>query len=512
MAECKVIITTSGLGSRLGNLTEYTNKSLVRIGDLPIISHIINSYPKDTELIITLGHFGSHVRQYVTLAHSDRNITFVDIPIYSGPNSSLGLTLLACRHLIDGPFIFHAGDTIVLDDVPVKGIYGNWIGISDNTEIDSSNYRTIKLDFIGDVSEIQEKGAIYHSGIYIGLAHIAYWEKFFEYLESEKTREDLSDIHAINKLISNRMPFKRFRMRWLDCGNSTALISAREKIPCSYHVLDKVRENIFMDAEHVYKFNSEPQVMSCMVSRYKILERSLPKNLEFTENFIKYSKVKGFEYSKCITADNVKNFVEFAFRHLWVNCQRVDDDSMEDFYRTKTLNRIKDIPDKEECIRGVWIPTAKELIDKIPWIGCMWYRLNVQVHGDLVLDNIIFNPITQEFTLIDWRASFAGYMDRGDIYYDLAKFNHSLIIQHEMLESGNFTADEDLEFSTSNRLTEVQPAFKELILQREDIQWQKVEILTALIWLNMAPLHGQKIQDFLFKLGKYYLYKALKNE
>jgi dTDP-glucose pyrophosphorylase len=41
MAEYKVLLTTSGLGSRLGNLTKFTNKSLVRIGDKPVISHII---------------------------------------------------------------------------------------------------------------------------------------------------------------------------------------------------------------------------------------------------------------------------------------------------------------------------------------------------------------------------------------------------------------------------------------------------------------------------------------
>ena len=53
MADYKVLLTTSGLGSRLGNLTKFTNKSLVRIGDKPVLSHIIESYPNDVEFIIT---------------------------------------------------------------------------------------------------------------------------------------------------------------------------------------------------------------------------------------------------------------------------------------------------------------------------------------------------------------------------------------------------------------------------------------------------------------------------
>ena len=35
MVEYKVLITASGLGSRLGNLTKFTNKGLVRIGKKP---------------------------------------------------------------------------------------------------------------------------------------------------------------------------------------------------------------------------------------------------------------------------------------------------------------------------------------------------------------------------------------------------------------------------------------------------------------------------------------------
>ena len=56
MAEYKVLITTSGIGSRLGNLTEYTNKGLVRVGKKPSISYIIESYPEDVEFVVHSGY------------------------------------------------------------------------------------------------------------------------------------------------------------------------------------------------------------------------------------------------------------------------------------------------------------------------------------------------------------------------------------------------------------------------------------------------------------------------
>ena len=45
VSKTTVLITTSGTGNRLGNLTKFTNKSLVRVGEKPSISYIIESYP-----------------------------------------------------------------------------------------------------------------------------------------------------------------------------------------------------------------------------------------------------------------------------------------------------------------------------------------------------------------------------------------------------------------------------------------------------------------------------------
>ena len=85
MAEYKVLLTTSGLGSRLGNLTKFINKSLVRIGKKPAISYIIELYPIDTEFVVSLGYYGDQVKQFLSLAYPDRNFIFVDIENYNGP-------------------------------------------------------------------------------------------------------------------------------------------------------------------------------------------------------------------------------------------------------------------------------------------------------------------------------------------------------------------------------------------------------------------------------------------
>ena len=42
-------------------------------------------------------------------------------------------------------------------------------------------------------------------------------------------------------------------------------------------------------------------------------------------------------------------------------------------------------------------------------------------HGDLHFDNIIYNSKSKKFTYIDWRESFSGNVNGGDLYYDLSK-------------------------------------------------------------------------------------------
>ena len=85
----KIIITTSGIGKRLGNYTKYNNKTLVRVGNKYAICYIIEKYPMSSEFIITLGYYGDLVKQFLQLAYPNHNFTWVTIDKYEGDGSSL---------------------------------------------------------------------------------------------------------------------------------------------------------------------------------------------------------------------------------------------------------------------------------------------------------------------------------------------------------------------------------------------------------------------------------------
>lgn len=59
-------------------------------------------------------------------------------------------------------------------------------------------------------------------------------------------------------------------------------------------------------------------------------------------------------------------------------------------------------------------------------------------HGDLHPENIVFDEL-QGFMFLYWSQDFSGYTaPYGDIYYDLAKLQHGLRVDHGAVRRGQF--------------------------------------------------------------------------
>ena len=511
MVGYKVVITTSGLGSRLGNLTDYTNKSLVRVGDKPVISYIVESYPFDTEFIITLGYFGSHVKQFLQLAYPDRNFTFVEINKYRGEGSSLGYSLLQCKHSIDKPFIFHASDTII-KELTIPPIYQNWVMGSYKEE--SSQYRTLNIRD-GKLIKVNEKGEIGFDFSYVGIAGIRDFELFFCELERlvYSNYVDISDVHVINSMLPEvNFYYKHIDYgNWFDIGNTSELAKTRKSLTGTIEVLEKKDESIFFFKDFVIKFFADSTTNKNRVGRAKNLKKLVPDIIDSTENFYKYEKVEGKLFANSVNRAKFITFLDWSQQNLWV--RKTDNSFKEkcyDFYITKTKKRVSEylkIYPEVNSINEELTPTVYDLIDSID-LEWLCNGIPSQFHGDFILDNII--ETSEGFKLIDWRQDFAGNLEIGDIYYDLAKLNHNLVVNHDIANKSLFkSSPEDCYILMNSKLNECRELLYEFI-QKGGYDLQKVKILTSIIWINMAPLHEYPFSNFLFNFGKYHLHKNLK--
>ena len=225
--EYKVLITTSGIGSRLKELTKETNKALIPINGRATISYVLDSYQKDVPIVVTLGYLGDQVKDFLLKNHSDRAIEFVTVDKYQGEGSSQLYSTLAAKNSLQCPFIFHACDTIILEKVPEPS--QDWIAgyVVPRENIDISQYRSHK---VGDeyVLEVQDKGASHFDSIHIGMIGIKnyqlFWQTADELYANDPMNSALGDVPVVEAMMAKGLKFKWIPFKtWLDTGNIPAL-------------------------------------------------------------------------------------------------------------------------------------------------------------------------------------------------------------------------------------------------------------------------------------------------
>lgn len=518
----KVLITTSGLGQRLGELTKYTNKSLVRVGKKPALSYIIESYPKNVPLVMTVGVFGEQVRDFVRLAYPDRIVEFVDDQ-YDPELSSLGYSMLKAMDKLQCPFIYHACDTVVRDKVPAPE--GNWIGGFSGDDV--SQYASFCVSG-SKVSSLGHKGADSFDYIHIGLIgikdHEHFWGALTELHKDDPRNKTLGDFDALVKMLATGEVFHFVNFpSWLDIGNMAALKRAREKIGDHFDNLDKVDESLFIFDDFVIKFFHNEQHVKDRVERAKILSNLVPEIEGAAKNFYRYKYVHGERYSDVAAPSNFSDLLVWAKQNLWHEFEEVSRDEFKnicyDFYCSKTKERINkflndnNMRDEAHIINGEAVPPLADIIAKIDfdWLADTRQR---KFHGDFILENII--KTKNRFILVDWRQNFGGLLHSGDMYYDLAKLNHNLVVNHDIVNKNLFSVKVDgggamhCDIMRKENLVVCQKMLVDFI-KNEGYDLRKVDVLTSLIWLNMSPLHHHPFNLFLYYFGKLNLWRAIES-
>ena len=392
----KVLITTSGIGSRLGDLTDYTNKSLVRVGNKPAISHIIDNYPSTCEFIITLGHYGDLVKQFLTLTYPEHNFTFVEVDNFSGPGSSLGYSILKAKQHLQSPFIFNACDTIVSDNLDIiKALNMKSNFCIGGMREDVSQYSTLLIS--GDkLMEIKKKGELNFDLVYIGLAGIFDYELFFKNLsymyECNPQDSSLNEGRVINKML-NEVEFTFLKtMKWLDMGNVGELERARNFFKSEADVLEKKEESIYFFKNSVVKFFSDVKICRNRVVRANMLSDLAPKMIGSTKNFYMYEKVEGALLSDVINEKKFVALLKWSSEHLWHDFEVKNFyDLCYEFYINKTKKRVaKFLESNSESshVNGELLPSVWNLLDKVD-VEWLCEGKPVRFHGDFILDNIL---------------------------------------------------------------------------------------------------------------------------
>lgn len=522
----KVLIASAGLGNRLEGLTKNINKALIGVNHKPAISYIIEKFSDDVEFVIPVGFKKELIIDFCNIAYPNRKFVFVDVDIYEGKGSGLGYSLLKCKEHLQCPFIFTSNDTIVDEDIPPPN--NNWMGYSKNS--DPKIYRSIEIRN-GSVSNIFGKGAETEAFAYIGLSGIKDYEKFWDEMDQgiNSGSIEIGESFGLRGLLDEGILPINFT--WHDTGNLKKLQHARDYFANKndnkddHIILEKEEEAIFFVNNKVIKFSIDKSFIENRAIRTKKLKPFTPDVHDVKTNFYSYEWISGDVMSKHIDTSAFKYFLDWI-KDLWTP-HKLDANETENFkslsnifYKEKTYERVSkyfkiaESYDIEENINGIKTPKIFDLLDRLDWDFIIPTQ-STRFHGDLHFENIICNKTDDgyKFKLLDWRQDFGGNINFGDMYYDLAKLNHGLIVSHRNIHNELYSVIKqktkvEFDFQLNYKNSEYKKYFYKW-MNKENIDTKKVDIMTSLIFLNIAALHHFPYNHLLFYLGKSSLYEHM---
>ena len=509
----KFCILAAGIGSRNDNISGL-HKALLPLENRPVISHILDKLDENIEIIIAVGYKSEQIKSYMNLVHSDKNICYVEVDNYDGVGAGPGYSLLCCREKLKEPFVFTSVDTLVESDFDFMSIDENWLGVSSVDVNESINYCLV------EGTKYLDK-LYYGSGdnAYIGMAGVYDYEDFWDSLEKHKIiKDEYQVIHGFDGLTH----MKLLNFTWYDTGNNESY-SETKKVFCNDVVANKSDEAIFIDRGKVIKYFDNSDKVNLRVERTKYLNGNCPEISIIHDNMYAYDYVEGEMLSNISDETLMRKFLDGCQEKLWKETFRDNTfiENCEEMYEKKTKERILKLSDTKldqiTHINGVEVQPIMIMLDRIDWDWFYEIAIPSYFHGDLQPENILYDTNNDKFVLIDWRQRFGDNAEIGDVYYDLGKLYHAIMINGQSILKDMFSYKikgntASVEFYAKSNLVYFMDVFKKFC-KDNDYDWNAVELLGILQYFNICTLYDNfkdgRYGNFLFLYGKYLLSKFL---
>jgi thiamine kinase-like enzyme len=497
-----VCILTAGRGTRLGSSLASLNKALLPLRDRALISHIIEAFPPSARFVIGLGYNADQVRGYLALAHPTRDFTFVHVDPWTGPGSGPGRSLLACRHELTTPFYFVACDALPTEPIDTTEA-GNWIGVADVPPRLSAQYCNARIEADHVVALLDKMPATAdNERAFTGIMRIESTERFWAALDSG---QDIAGEHQVSaglQVLVDAAVLRAIETPWRDLGDESAYRQA--VVEAHGYDFSKPGEAIYMIDGRVIKLFADPRLAHDRIERAARNRSVFPELLPAPDGFIAYDFVPGTTLYNTINVERFQQFLTWCAHNLWkpiATDHNAFATSCRAFYHMKTRSRIIALTHTERHdtarINGQTAPSINTLLEGFPW-ALLDDGLPVFFHGDLQFDNVL-RTNDNSFLLLDWRPDFAGDLYVGDLYYDLAKMLGGIRIDYSRVKRGILSYerhDDDITFELphARHHLELEDTLRSFVTDRS-LEWPRIELITGIIFLNMAPLHTSPFRE-----------------
>jgi len=496
-----VLILAAGKGERLKSLTNNTNKALIPINNQAIISKIIKKYPSEYKFVISLGYKGEMIEEYVKLSFPNHDVEFVYIDDIESSNSGPGYSALACKQFLKRPFYITTVDCLISS--PLPPLKGNWLGVHPTSY--PEKYSTVLFDDENIIQEFSNKSVNGHDHAFIGAGAISDYEIFWNELENNIKNGELVSAFTNPKSYTN---FTAIEIDWYDTGNLDDLEKAKQYFQDKPLSLTKSNfEYVYREEDKFIKRIEDHDRLNNLYKRGLALGEKIPRNISKSNNFLSYDWLNGQTLYERNDLEISEKFLNEFMKSLQPG--KTNKVLIEKFYIDKTMKRINNFKEsygneyftKSYIVNGIKVKSIEEIMNKLDISVLYENPFTSNFHGDLQFDNIV--DASDNFYYIDWRDNFAGQTEVGDIYYDLAKLYGGLVIPYNLMKNDeNIKYYENnneitFDYEKNNNLLKVLNIYTTL-LNNSEFDLNKVELISGIIYLNMAPLHSEKFSKLLW--------------
>jgi thiamine kinase-like enzyme len=335
---------------------------------------------------------------------------------------------------------------------------------------------------------------------FTGVMYINNWQQFFNRLASLDSNEFIGCIQPGAQT--------RQLASWLDFGNPE--IYTTEVSKTQLFDFTKRDEVTYICNNRVVKWWADPAVAEKKYTKALTNPDAYPNNCAYQNNHLVYDYFPGltmYQHNHHVMFDRM---LFWLHNEVWQLSSQPIELAARDFYMNKTLKRIDlfkqrypELP--QVCyVDGVAVKSYDHYLERIDWNYLAQTARAGYTHGDLQFDNVILSP-QGRFKCIDWRQDFGGIVEYGDIYYDLAKLMGGLIINYSKIKQHMFGFEQDgdrvtLSVPHIDNWAIYQAKLKKYVVNN-DLDYDKIRLLVPIIFWNMAPLHTQPFDLFLWYLG-----------
>lgn len=217
-------------------------------------------------------------------------------------------------------------------------------------------------------------------------------------------------------------------------------------------------------------------------------------------------------YHQWIDIFNRIRFIYKDFQRYSVKDEGIQE-ALKNIYLDKTLKRLEKLRQDGRFSaffdKPIWINQVEYLpLDEI----CSMLEREIPrrlydvdkfyiIHGDLCFANIMVDSNFSFIKVIDPRGKFGPYDIYGDQRYELAKLFHSVDGKYDYIIKDLFRIDVDTrnaridyEILERKRDFDLYEVFLKVFQEEIKDARQKVELIEALLFLSMIPLHGESVK------------------